>query len=224
MKALKWSLVLGMIGLSLTAQATPEFLKKFKEVYSQPNAQCITCHTAPPERNAFGKEVFVALEKAKTGELTAEILKSVETGDADNDGVSNGDEIKAGTLPGDPTSKPVPSAKPVVAKSSALDNLVPKHTFHPAIVHFPLALIAIAAFLEFLSRWKKNDGFHSASVINLAIGLISAAGAITTGIVAWLRLGHRLEGNLLIHLILASTSILVGVGAYTQRSKASYIW
>ena len=224
MKALKWALALSLVGLSLNAQATPEFLKKFKEVDSKPNAQCNVCHTAPPERNAYGKEVLAALDKVQATELTAEILKSVEAGDADKDGVSNGDEIKAGTLPGDPASKPAPSAMPVETKSSALDNLVPKHTFHPAIVHFPIALLAVAAFLEFLSRWKRNDGFHSASVINLAIGLVSATGAITTGVIAWLRLGNKLEGNLLIHLILASASILVGIGAYTQRSKAAYIW
>ncbi len=199
-------------------------MKKFKEVYGKPSAQCITCHTKPPERNDYGKDVLAALDKAKTPELTAEILKSVESLDSDKDGVLNGDEIKAGTLPGNPTSKPAPESRPVEAKSSALDNLVPKHTFHPAIVHFPIALLAVAAFLEFLSRWKKNEGFHSASVINLAIGLVSAAGAITTGIIFWLRLGAKLEGTLLIHLIVASASILVGIGAYTQRSKPAYIW
>jgi hypothetical protein len=37
-------------------------------------------------------------------------------------------------------------------------------------------------------------------------------------------LGYVLEGNLLIHLILASTSILIGLAAYIHREKPTYLW
>ena len=53
--------------------------------------------------------------------------------------------------------------------------------------------------------------------------LLQAAYQGITGIVAWLRLGYALEGNLLIHLILASSSILMGIGALTQRETKAYL-
>lgn len=224
MKVLRLALVLLISCFALSAHAKPEFLKLFKDVYGKPEAKCIMCHSKVPERNVYGKAIETALDKAKTTNLTAEILKSVEKADSDDDGFSNIDEINAGTMPGDPASKPAAAPAPDGAKAGASGDLIPKHTFHPAIVHFPIALLAMAALLELIYRRKSDEIYHKASVINLAIGLISAAGAITTGVIAWLRLGYKLEGNLLIHLILASTSILIGIGAYKMRDKPTYLW
>jgi uncharacterized membrane protein len=221
MKALKIGVVIFFCCLALAASATPEILKVFKSTYNKPNANCQECHIQPPKRNAYGKAVQAALDKAKVSEITAEIFHSIDN-DSDGDGVANGDEIKADTMPGDAASKPVVTAASTKDKAAGGD-LIPKHTFHPAIVHFPIALLAIAAFLEGLALWKKNDFFHKASVLNLTIGLVTAAGAIITGIIAWLRLGYELKNDLLIHLILASSSILVGVGARTQREKKGFL-
>ena len=221
MKVLKLVAVTFMTGIALGAHATPEILKVFKATYNKPTANCQECHVQPPQRNSYGKAVEAALDHAKVSDATAEIFHSIDNDDADGDGVSNGDEIKADTMPGDPASKPA-TASGAPNKSSGGD-LIPKHTFHPAIVHFPIALLAIAAFLEGFALWKKNDFYHKASVLNLTIGLVTAAGAIITGIVAWLRLGYALEGNLLIHLILASSSILMGIGALTQRETKAYL-
>ncbi len=220
MKALRQVLVVILASVSLTANATPDILKKFKEVYGKPNATCLMCHIKPPLRNPYGKAVQAGMEKAKVSDITKEIFQSVEKDDSDGDGVSNGDEIKGDSMPGDPASKPGAAAKPIEPASG---DLIPKHTFHPAIVHFPIALLAIAAFLELLSKRKGDELYHKASVINLAIGLICAAAAITTGIISWLRQGYQLQGNLLIHLILASTSILIGIGAYKLRDKPIYL-
>ena len=220
MKLLRQILVLLFASISLTASATPDILKKFKEIYNKHNTTCQMCHINPPKRNAYGRALKAAIDKAKVSDVTKEVFQSIEKDDSDGDGFSNGDEIRADTMPGDPASKPTAAAKPVTAASN---DLVPKHTFHPAIVHFPIALLAIAALLEFFSKRKGDEFFHKASVINLAIGLICAAGAIVTGVLAWLRIGFPLEGNLLIHLILASSSVIIGVGAYGQREKPVYL-
>ena len=222
MKVLRLTFAILISCLALSVSAKPEFLKLFKEVYRKPDTTCLMCHSKPPERNLYGKAIEAAIDKAKVTELNGDILRSVEKLDSDGDGFTNGDEIKAGTFPGNQASKPVPSDGGSVKPASG--DLIPKHTFHPAIVHFPIALLAIAALLELIYRRRSDEIYHKASVINLTIGLISAAGAITTGVTAWLRLGYKLEGNLLIHLILASTSILIGVGAYRMRDKPTYLW
>lgn len=217
MKWLRFALMTSILSVSFSAYATPDILKRFKEAYAKPDSNCQVCHTAPPQRNSYGKAVEAAIKKAGVAEPNLEIFKSIETADSDGDGSPNGDEIKASTLPGDPKSKPVPSK---------VENpqLVPNHSFHPAIIHFPIALLAVAALLQFISIRKKDELFHKASVINLAIGLICSIGAIVSGVAAWLRLGYSLEGNLLTHLILASSSILVGLAAYFLRDRPAYLW
>lgn len=215
------------LGLCVAANATPDLLKEFKAVYPSATATCKTCHIEPPKRNAFGKAIGDALDESGEQTLTKKLLETIEKKDSDGDGVSNIDEINAGTLPGDPKSKPAPKADKSDSNEPAKPEgspLIPKHSFHPAIVHFPIALLAIAAWLELLSKRKKGDHIlHKASEINLAIGLVTAIGGVITGVAAWLRLGYEIKGDLLIHLLIASASILAGIGAYTQRNKPNYL-
>lgn len=97
------------------AWATLENLKTFKQAYSDKDTKsysCKVCHL-----NAIGKKgemnPYGAVLQQLTGEgnakaLTVEDLRAVEKDDADQDGVSNLDEITAGTSPGDATSLPKP--------------------------------------------------------------------------------------------------------------------
>lgn len=93
-----------------SAFATVKWAKVFKDHYkSKPQsaivkAKCAVCHTKPVATkdktlNAYGKQ----LAKKK---IDAASLKAIEKLDADKDGFTNLAEIKAGTLPGDPKSKP----------------------------------------------------------------------------------------------------------------------
>ncbi|HCE00757.1 MAG TPA: hypothetical protein DER07_06910 [Armatimonadetes bacterium] len=103
-----------LIGLSLSAvacvaMATPAFLGVFLSNYKVKGtsdlgkAKCAICHTKGKQLDAYGEDLKKALGGAK--KLTPEILAKVESLDSDKDGVKNGDEIKKGTLPGDPKSK-----------------------------------------------------------------------------------------------------------------------
>jgi cytochrome c553 len=105
--------LLVVVGLATWAVATPTDLGTFKQVYSPKegsalaSAACLTCHSKMPpsktELNPYGKDV----QKAAAGKpIDEKILRSIENLDSDKDGVSNVNEIKAGTLPGDPKSKP----------------------------------------------------------------------------------------------------------------------
>ena len=102
----------GLMLLATAAIALPPMSKTFDATYSPvkngklAKAKCVVCHTAAGKTslNPFGKDLKTELKGSKT--LTAEALKAIEAKDSDGDGVSNIDEIKADTLPGDKTSKP----------------------------------------------------------------------------------------------------------------------
>jgi len=100
------------LGLMVGVLATPAYLGTFRKTYRPPKdsalmkANCNACHSTGTQLNSYGKDVQKAMQAKKTKDLTAEILKSIEKVDSDKDGVLNVNEIRAGTLPGDPKSKP----------------------------------------------------------------------------------------------------------------------
>lgn len=102
----------GLMLLTTAAFALPAMWKVFDTNYKPTKngkiakAKCVVCHVAAGKTalNPYGKDVKAELKDSKT--LTPEILKAIEPKDSDGDGVNNGDEIKADTLPGDKTSKP----------------------------------------------------------------------------------------------------------------------
>jgi uncharacterized membrane protein len=59
---------------------------------------------------------------------------------------------------------------------------------HPLFVHFPIALLLTAAFLELVSVWKnESSGLRSAIAVNLALGTFASVVAATLG---WLDAAH----------------------------------
>lgn len=209
-----------------SAIATPDHLKAFEKITSS-KIDCSYCHLGkPPKRNPYGKAIETALGKTTDYVINAAMIQALDPADSDGDGVVNGDEIKAKTNPGDAKSKPAPpkAGEPAPAEASEeKSELVPKHSFHPALVHFPVALLIVAALFEVVGRKKKDDGLHSASVLCNGVGLIGSLFAAISGVIAWLRLGYVLEGTLLIHLVLAVLSTIAGVVAYVYRSKPAYV-
>lgn len=65
-------------------------------------AECSTCHTStsPPAWNDFGLQVMEHIQGSFAEDLP-DTLRYIEALDADGDGVPNGEELRAGTGPGD---------------------------------------------------------------------------------------------------------------------------
>ncbi len=105
--------VIAVLLICSVALATAQWFKLFNQTYKPKagtalaKAGCKICHTKPSDGplNPYGAEL-----KGKA--ISAASLKSIEKLDADKDGVNNITEIKAGTLPGDPKSKPAAPACP----------------------------------------------------------------------------------------------------------------
>lgn len=101
------------LGLGGTAEARPTAPALICREYTDAPecagkvADCTLCHDQinPPSWNAFGTAIGAALEEGVPFEQALPgALKAIEDDDADNDGVSNLDELLEGTLPGSATS------------------------------------------------------------------------------------------------------------------------
>ena len=106
------AMVGGLMLLTTASLALPPMLKTFETTYTPSKngrlakARCVVCHVATGKStlNPYGKDIKEALKGSK--DLTPANLKAIEAKDSDQDGVSNADEIKGDSLPGDKTSKP----------------------------------------------------------------------------------------------------------------------
>ena len=94
----------GFAVLSSPAQSTPDYLSQFNAKYQTTGSKldsCMTCHnSAAPSKealNPYGTDFG-----ANNHDFAA-----IEGKDSDGDGVTNLDEIKAETFPGDPNDKPM---------------------------------------------------------------------------------------------------------------------
>ena len=222
----------------MQAYAKPEFLEVAKQTYRFKSGgkldtiSCRLCHDSggPPKLNPYGNSVQKAIDSTGAKKLTSDNLRSIEKEDADGDGFSNGEELKLDTLPGDAASKPpgVPSRKVGGSEATVSDArnqiqkiLLPKHAQHPVLVHFPIALFIIGFLFDIVGYGKKRSGLISAGYLNLAVAAIAAPFAVTTGLIAWQTAygGAPLKGELLIHLIMGSSSALLIASLWKWRAS-----
>jgi len=216
------------VALSSLAHARPEFLETFREVCGPlkgkvATAQCMVCHVKPPERNAFGKAVRDEFIKLRLAGPNAAVFQAIEPLDSDGDGWPNGDEIRAGTLPGDRLSAPdgTPPMTPApVAAAKEPASLIPEHAFHPMIVHFPIALFLFGVFLDVLGARRRDGSLRRLAGWNIGIGSLTALVAVGTGLTAFTIRGFPFEGLYRLHMLLGiGTAVTMLSVAWFKRKN-----
>ncbi|MBC7541603.1 MAG: hypothetical protein H7338_02615 [Candidatus Sericytochromatia bacterium] len=85
----------------LPARSYSPYLDQVRAMYPY-DFSCNVCHGADHKLNTFGTDFADAMTRSKDPYLA---LQAVEMLDSDNDGVSNGEELLAGTLPEDRFSR-----------------------------------------------------------------------------------------------------------------------
>ncbi len=206
--ALMCFVLIGLVG------AKPEFYDQFVATYAPKAkltaAKCGICHTIAPQRNPFGKQVGDAL----SGDNVVAALRAVERMDADGDGDLNLTEIRSDSEPG-VAATPAP---PITTGNA----MFPKHSFHPIIVHFPIALFQFGVFLEFLG-WKRGDpNVRYAALLCLLGGGLSAYGAVITGLLFFFRGGFEWSGPPLNHFIAGVAATLLMTTVVLWRLKGAH--
>jgi uncharacterized membrane protein len=99
-----------------------------------------------------------------------------------------------------------------------------KHAQHVAMVHFPIALIAVGVAFDLLSLRKENPALQRTAYYTVIVAAIMAIPTVATGILAWqLQFeGKAPRGNLKLHMTLALISsaliwIVCGLQIRKQR-------
>jgi uncharacterized membrane protein len=93
---------------------------------------------------------------------------------------------------------------PLTLKST----LLARHAQHVVLIHFPIALFLTAVAFDLVAQWTKRRGLADAVYYNLLGAATSTIPVLATGILAWqFQLeGQKLNGILLLHLVLACVS------------------
>jgi uncharacterized membrane protein len=252
MKAMRYALsLLATLSLATVGLSKPEFLEQLEKLPQMEPAKrakaegCNLCHTNPPRRNEFGRAVHDAMEAAGKEEVNAALLVALADGDADGDGVSNGEEFRQDSLPNDRASKPgqpdamappvrrsgivgaravdtdpnAPVEAPEEEEGEEQGEMIPDHRFHPALVHFPIALFLFGALLDWQGAKRKNSVWREAGWLALAAGTIMTVPAMATGWAAYLANGYAFEGEPMRHLIAGHVAFLLMVGTTLMRRQ-----
>jgi uncharacterized membrane protein len=53
---------------------------------------------------------------------------------------------------------------------------------HPLFIHFPIALLGIVPFIDFLGILREDPAYHKAAGLTLSAGMIGTVGAVISGL------------------------------------------
>ena len=92
--------------------------------------------------------------------------------------------------------------------------LLARHAQHVVLIHFPIALFIVAVAFDYVAQRTKNRSLAAAAYFNLLFAAISTVPVVATGVAAWQWAleGQKLNGILLMHLVLGcASSVLIWV-------------
>lgn len=67
---------------------------------------------------------------------------------------------------------------------------LPLHSGHPLMVHLPLVALPVAVVLDLLAVWRQEAHWRRLASILWVLGLLGAAAAVATGLIAYDRVDH----------------------------------
>ncbi|MDR7468451.1 MAG: cytochrome c family protein [Armatimonadota bacterium] len=156
------------LGLASLAVAIPDYMPTFTKLYSPTpetpvaKAGCSVCHSDMTGKlNPYGAD----FGKQKTRDAAA--FKAIEKVDSDKDGVSNLEEIRAGTLPGDPRSKPG-AQKPPTGGGPAPPPPPDKAAAIPATARFVGAETCRMCHSDQYRRWAATSHARAFELLEIA--------------------------------------------------------
>lgn len=227
----------GLILLVIGAATAPafgesEFIEAFQKHFALPDnspmisKSCGICHVSDSDFafNPYGRDLKAAIATTGSSGLTAKVFEATDTLDSDGDGTPNVEELKADGDPGDPAKggKPGVTAAPQVPSEPKPAKFPPKNGYHPAIVHFPIALFVAGLFLDFLGLLKKNKELLFAGWINLVLASVSTLGGIASGVWAMALMKLPYRGLIFEHItyaVVSSAIIAVMVAMRLHRHE-----
>lgn len=193
---------------------------------------CGVCHVSDEDYafNPYGRDMKKAMADSGVREPDDAVFASLDDVDSDGDGNANGKEIGVGSGPGDPTvgGAPgvTPKAAPVKAEKKA-PSFPPKNGFHPAIVHFPIALFIAGLVLDLLGMVRKDKGLLQAGWYTILMAAVTTLGGILSGVLAMSLLKLPYKGLIFNHIVWAAAStaiIWVLVAMRVYRHEKMNVW
>lgn len=104
-------------------------------------------------------------------------------------------------------------------------NWWPMHSWHPVMVHLPLVGLVLAVAFDLLAARNRSAPWRVAATVLWWAGLLGAAAAVTTGLLAYGRVEHsdpaHVEMTLHRNLALAAVALLLVTALWRWRRPYS---
>jgi len=101
--------------------------------------------------------------------------------------------------------------------------LLARHAQHVVLIHFPIALFMAAVAFDFLAMRNRSRLLAAATCYNLLVAAAASLPVLVTGILAWRWQleGQRLQGVLLLHLVMGvASTVLIWLVWWIHRRAA----